>query len=455
MRLVISVSLVGYALSYIAQGGLLNELLGDIDIEINVCPQIALNLGGSGAQDSSPVFQSTNPACPNYVPPSEFIDIWSDPDVPDNAPAVPAPESEAPSANPASYSAAMPGSAAKGPTSPNAFGARPGASYNMGNTPALPAFANNLPPIVADTVAAYNGGASAPVPAIPSVASAQPVVSYNVANVPALPIIAKDSPPAVADTAAAYNGGAPALAPAIPNVAGAQPAVGYNEANAPALPILVYHAPPPIADNFGSSGGSPALPVVVNNIPLLVADTSAVNNGDYSAAGPANALPSVRYSEATELPVPTQFAELPPIVPAAVPAVATTSKCVSRIPANNYQSSALLTSGPQAVPAVPTNIATARHSGVASELGPASAREPVNPALPAGQPAQGHANYVNSYGAARAPIAAMPTAWAGQEIPGTPIPATAAPVAREPEATGRVFSQHLETTVTVEAARDA
>ncbi|KAJ2729384.1 hypothetical protein IW152_005640 [Coemansia sp. BCRC 34962] len=430
MKLIVSVSLVGYALSYIAQGGLLNELLGDIDLEISICPQLALNIGGKSAQDSSPVFQSTNPACPNYVPPSEFIDMWQDLGVSDDAPAVPAPEVEAPSTSPGSYSAAMPGSAAKGPTSPNAFGAWPGAHYTMDNTPAIPVIANNLPLLAADTNFGYNGGAPAPVPAIPNVASTQPAVSYNAANQPALPILVNHAPPLVADTAFGYSGGSPAPVPAIPSIASAQPVISYNAANQPALPVLV------------------------NSMPPLVADTSDVNNGEYSVVNPANALPSVRYNEATELPVPTQFAELPPIVPVAVPAVATTSKCVSRIPSNYYRPSALITSGPMAVPAVPANTATARYSGVASELGPASAREPTNPALPAGQQVQGHANYANTYGAARAPIAAMPTALAVPEIPRIPIPATAAPVGIEPEDAGRFFGQHFETTVTVEAFED-
>ncbi|KAJ2816729.1 hypothetical protein FBU31_006474 [Coemansia sp. 'formosensis'] len=408
MKHIISISLVGCALSYVVQGGLLNKLLGDIHLEINACPQIELILGGHSAPNEQPVFQSTNPACPNYVPPNEIIDDWPEQGVQAILPAVPAPELDAPDLHPGGYNAKMPESVTKEPASPNSFGAWPGVGYNMANAPALPILVNNLPPLVADTAATYTGESPAPAP----------------------------------------------VSPSVPNVS---PDARYNEGNPPALPILV------------------------NKLPPLVADTAVVNNGQYSALSPAKSLPSGRYNAVNTLPLPTQFAKLPPLVadtvainagnaptinpepapplvsvamPEVMPAVIPTSKCVSRAPANNYQSSAPLPSGPLAAPAVPANTATARYSGDASELGPASARQPSNPVQPVVLQVPGHPNYVNTYGATMAPIAAMPTAPIAPEIPGIPMPTTFAPVDREPVAAGQFFGQHIDTTITVEALED-
>ncbi|KAJ2055964.1 hypothetical protein GGI17_006441 [Coemansia sp. S146] len=456
MKLIVSISLVGCALSYAVQGGLLSKLLGNVHLEINACPQVVIDLSGKSAQNAQPAFQSTNPACPNYVPPNELIGNWPEPNVQEGvAPVAPVPGLDVPAFYPGSYSALMPESATKAPADPNALGAWPDVRYNMADPQALPILVNNLPPLVADTAIVNTNGSPAPVPANPSAANTSPGASYNAANLQALPILINNLPPLVAGPAAVYNGGSPVLNPA--NVL---PSVRYNRANTLPLPTQFAELPPLVADTAAS--GSPApkpltnsatnpangsaggrynavdpIPAQLNNLPPLVADTTAVNTG-----GAPTIIPE---------PVPPF---VPAVVPEAIPAAIPTSKCVSHGPANNHPSSTMLSSDPLEAPAVPANTATARYLSDALDLGPESSRQPINPAPPASQQDPGYPKYVDTYGAAGAPVAAMPTAPIAPEIPGIPMPTTVAQVNREPVAAGQFFGQHIETTVTVTALED-
>ncbi|KAJ1919942.1 hypothetical protein GGI16_003052 [Coemansia sp. S142-1] len=430
MKLIVSISLVGCALSYAVQGGLLSNLLGNVHLEINACPHLVIDLSGNSARDAQPVFQSTNPACPNYVPPNEIVDSGPEPNMQDTAPVVPVPGIDAPAIYPASYNAVLPESVTKAPAGSNVLGAWPGASYNSANPPALPILVNNVPPLVADTAAAYNGGSPAPVPVNPGLVNTSPGVSYNAANPPALPILVNSEPPLVPDTAAVYNGGSPGL-----NPVNALPSVGYNAANTLPLPTQFAGLPPLVAD--AAAGGRynavDPIPAQLNNLPPLVADTAVVNT---------DSTPTIK---------PETVPFVPAVVPEAIPAAIPTSKCASRSPANNYRSSAMLSSGPLEAPAVPANTATARYSGEALDLGPESLRQPINPAV---QQDPGYPKYVNTHGAAGSPIAAMPTTPVAPEIPRIRMPTTFAPVNREPVAAGQFFGQHIETTVTVTALED-
>ncbi|KAI9500812.1 hypothetical protein BX070DRAFT_229930 [Coemansia spiralis] len=71
MRITVSTPIATYAMLAAAQGSLLSKLLGDIELQLNLCPELVIDIGHhrSSGQNAKPVTQSTNPACPNYVPP--------------------------------------------------------------------------------------------------------------------------------------------------------------------------------------------------------------------------------------------------------------------------------------------------------------------------------------------------------------------------------------------------
>ncbi|KAJ2160656.1 hypothetical protein GGF46_002085 [Coemansia sp. RSA 552] len=71
MKRTLSVSVGMLALAAATQGSLLSKLLGNLNIQISACPD--LSLGTSSSKDDKPTKQSSNPACPNYVPPSKLF----------------------------------------------------------------------------------------------------------------------------------------------------------------------------------------------------------------------------------------------------------------------------------------------------------------------------------------------------------------------------------------------
>ncbi|KAJ2741939.1 hypothetical protein GGI20_004827 [Coemansia sp. BCRC 34301] len=425
MKHIISIFLVGSALSLVAHGGLLSKLLGDVSIEINACPQIAIDLSGSTAQDTQPVFQSVNPACPNYIPPSELFDAVQK--MQNATSSAPIPGLGVPAAYPGTYSASI--------------------QAGEFNPQQLPILVNDMPLALPapGMVAANTDGRFAPRPANPSVANLQPGVGYSAVNLP----------PLVADTNAVNAGGFPgaAVMPSGPR---------YS---------AVY---------------SPPASVQFSNLPPLVADTAAVHGG-----GSLASLPSVRYSTAIPLPLPTQFEDLPLVddtaavnaggiptsKPANNPAVilssvppiiltatqATTSaatlpstlaatpttKCTHRAPAISSRPSAVLSSGAAAVPAVPANTAASRYLNATPGVVPASGRKPFNPIPPPAQTRPGRLSYGNAYGAAMAP-----TALAVPEIPENSMPTAVEPIFRAQAPAGQFFEQNIETTVTVTAIED-
>ncbi|KAJ2177921.1 hypothetical protein EV181_006379, partial [Coemansia sp. RSA 532] len=52
-----------------AQGSLLGKLLGNLNIQISACPELSAGTLGKSASGDKVQTQSSNPACPNYVPP--------------------------------------------------------------------------------------------------------------------------------------------------------------------------------------------------------------------------------------------------------------------------------------------------------------------------------------------------------------------------------------------------
>ncbi|KAJ2401201.1 hypothetical protein GGI23_001554 [Coemansia sp. RSA 2559] len=73
MKITVSPTLIACLsmLASVAHGSLLSKLLGNIQLQLSVCPEIVLNTGGSShGANGKAATQSSNPACPNYVPPS-------------------------------------------------------------------------------------------------------------------------------------------------------------------------------------------------------------------------------------------------------------------------------------------------------------------------------------------------------------------------------------------------
>ncbi|KAJ2400148.1 hypothetical protein GGI23_002220 [Coemansia sp. RSA 2559] len=73
MKITVSPTLIACLsmLASVAHGSLLSKLLGNIQLQLSVCPELVLNTGGSShGANGKAATQSSNPACPNYVPPS-------------------------------------------------------------------------------------------------------------------------------------------------------------------------------------------------------------------------------------------------------------------------------------------------------------------------------------------------------------------------------------------------
>ncbi|KAJ1801358.1 hypothetical protein LPJ59_000359 [Coemansia sp. RSA 2399] len=74
MKITVSPTLIACLsmLASAAHGSLLSKLLGNIQLQLSVCPELVLNTGGNsqGATGKAGT-QSSNPACPNYVPPTQ------------------------------------------------------------------------------------------------------------------------------------------------------------------------------------------------------------------------------------------------------------------------------------------------------------------------------------------------------------------------------------------------
>ncbi|KAJ2632011.1 hypothetical protein H4R22_001584 [Coemansia sp. RSA 1290] len=71
MKHVLSASIGTLAFILAAQGSLLGKLLGNLNIQISACPEISIDTSGKSTQGGKPKTQSSNPACPNYVPPGD------------------------------------------------------------------------------------------------------------------------------------------------------------------------------------------------------------------------------------------------------------------------------------------------------------------------------------------------------------------------------------------------
>ncbi|KAJ2910842.1 hypothetical protein GGI21_000453 [Coemansia aciculifera] len=486
MKDIVSISLVGCALSLVARGGLLNKLLGDVSIEINACPQLAIDLSGNPSQDSPPVFQSSNPACPNYLPPSEPLDAVSSAQNVTSATPTPGLDAAAtvypggyefnPQQLPILVNSMLPvapgGAHSPMLANPSTGNARPGVNYSANN-----------PQQLVDNAAAVNTAAGPParMPGSPDTASTPSGSRYSASN-----------PQPLVDNAAAINtaAGPPARAPGNPSSAATPSGPRYSAAIPQQLvdnAAAVNTAGGPPAWLPGSPGAAvmpssprynaanqPLPPVQPNNLPPLVADTAAA----YAGKSPA-ALDSVRYNTAVILPVPTQFADLPlvddeadtrpdvvstpnpavplvwvdePFVPAVIPTTtpasvaSTTTTCTHRGPANGYRSSALQPAGAQqAAPALPANTASAIYSGATPVVAPASARQPINPT-----PIPAHPVYGNTYGAA----AAAPTALAAPRIPRIPMSTADGLAVGAPRPAGHFVEQNIDATVTVTALAD-
>ncbi|KAJ1766532.1 hypothetical protein IW140_006194 [Coemansia sp. RSA 1813] len=81
MRITVSPTLIACASMLVSavHGSLLSKLLGNIQLQLSVCPQLEINTSGEqgGGSNGKPVTQSSNPACPNYVPPEQFAEEQS------------------------------------------------------------------------------------------------------------------------------------------------------------------------------------------------------------------------------------------------------------------------------------------------------------------------------------------------------------------------------------------
>ncbi|KAJ2457205.1 hypothetical protein GGF42_002824 [Coemansia sp. RSA 2424] len=414
MKHSVSISLVVCALSLVVHGGLLNKLLGDVNVEINACPQIAIYLKGNPAQDAQPVFQSTNPACPNYVPPSDLVDAA--PAVQNDKPSTPIPGLGAPVVNPGTYSAAMQAGAL--------------------NPQQLPILVNNMPPLVADMAVVDTSGSPVQMPGNPSAPAMPSDPRYNAANPQPPPPRFNSLPPLVADTAEEYPGGSPAPMPANPTAINALPSARYNAASP--LP----------------------LPTQFDNLPL-VDDTAAVNTGDAQTLKPAtnpavvfDSMPALGSTITAKAVSPSIQTAEPEAISMTTPAATPTVKCAPHTPASSQRLSAVTFSAAMAAPAVPANTAAARYSGATPGLAPASARRPIDPAQPPVQQAPGRPISSNAYGAAMASNAAMPTAIVAPEIPSIPMSTANVPTVRASAPAGHFFEQSVDTTVTVTALAD-
>ncbi|KAJ2798427.1 hypothetical protein H4R20_004829 [Coemansia guatemalensis] len=71
MRPTLTTSIGALAFAFAAQGSLLGKLLGNLNVQISACPEISINTSGNTGPDGKPQTQSSNPACPNYVPPGQ------------------------------------------------------------------------------------------------------------------------------------------------------------------------------------------------------------------------------------------------------------------------------------------------------------------------------------------------------------------------------------------------
>ncbi|KAJ2616852.1 hypothetical protein H4S08_000592 [Coemansia sp. RSA 1365] len=71
MKHTLSTSIGVLTLALAAQGSLLGKLLGNLNVQINACPEIVINASDDTALRGKPQPQSSNPACPNYVQPGQ------------------------------------------------------------------------------------------------------------------------------------------------------------------------------------------------------------------------------------------------------------------------------------------------------------------------------------------------------------------------------------------------
>ncbi|KAI7831866.1 hypothetical protein BX661DRAFT_179417, partial [Kickxella alabastrina] len=71
MRLTTIITIATCVLAMPGQGSLLGSLLGKVDLEIAICPQLDLSFSRKGSAGTKPASQSSNPACPKYVPPAQ------------------------------------------------------------------------------------------------------------------------------------------------------------------------------------------------------------------------------------------------------------------------------------------------------------------------------------------------------------------------------------------------
>ncbi|KAJ2356329.1 hypothetical protein IWW50_005543 [Coemansia erecta] len=69
MKYTLSASICVLAFASAAQGSLLSKLLGNLNVQISACPELSIGTSGKTVPGGKAQTQSSNPACPNYVPP--------------------------------------------------------------------------------------------------------------------------------------------------------------------------------------------------------------------------------------------------------------------------------------------------------------------------------------------------------------------------------------------------
>ncbi|KAJ2519358.1 hypothetical protein GGI11_002598 [Coemansia sp. RSA 2049] len=71
MKITVSPTLIAFASMAVTltHGSLLTQLLGNLELQLNLCPDIDIGLGGGGRQGGKPLAQTINLGCANYEAP--------------------------------------------------------------------------------------------------------------------------------------------------------------------------------------------------------------------------------------------------------------------------------------------------------------------------------------------------------------------------------------------------
>ncbi|KAJ1734712.1 hypothetical protein LPJ72_002230 [Coemansia sp. Benny D160-2] len=75
MKITVSPTLIAFASMAVTltHGSLLTQLLGNLELQLNLCPDIDIGLGGGGRQGGKPLAQTINLGCANYEAPVSMV----------------------------------------------------------------------------------------------------------------------------------------------------------------------------------------------------------------------------------------------------------------------------------------------------------------------------------------------------------------------------------------------